>query len=233
MQAPDSRTDPEVLINGTYFVSRISGCCHSATIIDSRTSEEGKTEYFVHYRNRDRRLDEWVPLERIDVSRDPLMKRHPPTPSPSHEVGRFTRNQKRRMTEFHSASSLYCQNLCLLAKLFLDHKTLYYDVAPFMFYVLCESDREGYHVVGYFSKEKMSADNYNLACILTLPPFQKRGIGRFLITLSYELAKLEHTIGTPEKPLSDLGRVSYRSYWEDVIFHYLLQHPDCSISEIR
>lgn len=47
---------------------------------------------------------------------------------------------------------LYCQNLCLLAKLFLDHKTLYYDVAPFMFYVLCESDREGCHVVGYFSK---------------------------------------------------------------------------------
>ena len=23
---------------------------------------------------------------------------------------------------------LYCQNLCLLAKLFLDHKTLYFDV---------------------------------------------------------------------------------------------------------
>ena len=31
---------------------------------------------------------------------------------------------------------LYCQNLCLLAKLFLDHKTLYYDVEPFLFYVL-------------------------------------------------------------------------------------------------
>lgn len=25
-------------------------------------------------------------------------------------------------------NKLYCQNLCLLAKLFLDHKTLYYDV---------------------------------------------------------------------------------------------------------
>jgi hypothetical protein len=31
---------------------------------------------------------------------------------------------------------IYCQNLCLLAKLFLDHKTLYYDVDPFLFYVL-------------------------------------------------------------------------------------------------
>ena len=28
----------------------------------------------------------------------------------------------------------YCRNLCLLSKLFLDHKTLYYDVDPFMFY---------------------------------------------------------------------------------------------------
>lgn len=25
-------------------------------------------------------------------------------------------------------NTIYCQNLCLLAKLFLDHKTLYYDV---------------------------------------------------------------------------------------------------------
>jgi histone acetyltransferase HTATIP len=34
----------------------------------------------------------------------------------------------------------YAQNLCLLAKLFLDHKTLYYDTDPFLFYVMCECD---------------------------------------------------------------------------------------------
>ncbi len=33
-------------------------------------------------------------------------------------------------------NKMYCQNLCLLAKLFLDHKTLYYDVEPFLFYIL-------------------------------------------------------------------------------------------------
>ncbi len=44
------------------------------------------------------------------------------------------------------------QNLCYLAKLFLDHKTLYYDVDLFLFYVLCECDERGAHVVGYFSK---------------------------------------------------------------------------------
>ena len=43
---------------------------------------------------------------------------------------------------------VYCQNLCLLSKLFLDHKTLYFDVDPFLFYVLCERDAAGYHMVG-------------------------------------------------------------------------------------
>jgi len=46
----------------------------------------------------------------------------------------------------------YCQNLCLLAKFFLDHKTLYYDVEPFLFYVMTIGDSEGCHTVGYFSK---------------------------------------------------------------------------------
>ena len=46
----------------------------------------------------------------------------------------------------------YCQNLCLLAKFFLDHKTLYYDVEPFLFYVMTIGDAEGCHTVGYFSK---------------------------------------------------------------------------------
>lgn len=73
------------------------------------------------------------------------------------------------------ANKVYCQNLCLLSKLFLDHKTLYYDVDPFLFYVLCEVDSEGYHTVGYFSKEKNCQDNYNLACILTLPAYQRKG----------------------------------------------------------
>ena len=35
---------------------------------------------------------------------------------------------------------VYCENICLLAKLFLDHKTLYYDVEPFLFYVVCKVD---------------------------------------------------------------------------------------------
>lgn len=58
-----------------------------------------------------------------------------------------------------NVSTIYCQNLCLLAKLFLDHKTLYYDVEPFLFYVLTQNDVKGCHLVGYFSKVSISACN--------------------------------------------------------------------------
>lgn len=78
----------------------------------------------------------------------------------------------------------YAQNLCLLAKLFLDHKTLYYDTDPFLFYVMTEYDTRGFHIVGYFSKEKESTEDYNVACILTLPPYQRKGYGKLLIEFS-------------------------------------------------
>lgn len=124
-------------------------------------------------------------------------------------------------------SQLFAQNLSLFAKLFLDNKSIFFDVTSFNYYLLvhtpdCTSSPHP-QVVGFFSKEKMSWDNNNLACILVFPPWQRKGLGKILMGVSYELSRRENRLGGPEKPLSELGRRGYTRFWEARVAKAILE----------
>ncbi|KXT04036.1 hypothetical protein AC578_4945 [Pseudocercospora eumusae] len=123
---------------------------------------------------------------------------------------------------------LYCQNLSLFAKLFLETKSVFFDASTFLYYtlILRSSDHPHGTVAGFFSKEKMSWDNNNLACILVFPPYQRRGLGQILIGASYVLGRKEGRFGGPERPLSVPGKKGYVSYWSAEIARCLLSQPN-------
>ncbi|RYP05249.1 hypothetical protein DL764_003956 [Monosporascus ibericus] len=158
------------------------------------------------------------------------------------------------------------RNLSLFAKLFLDNKSVFFDVSGFNYFLLVYTPhnappeaaaqqtpssfssnpdqdpqapspptpptitspssssprRPRPHIVGFFSKEKMSWDNNNLACILVFPPWQRKGLGSVLMGVSYEISRREGVLGGPEKPISELGRRGYRSFWAGEIARWLL-----------
>lgn len=121
-------------------------------------------------------------------------------------------------------NQLYCMRFARIAKFFIEHKVICYDICPFMFYVVTVRDE----IAGYFSKERpILESDFNVSCILTFPQHQRKGVGSFLIALSYELSRREGKKGTPERPLSDLGRVSYARYWTTTVLQWLrVNQPD-------
>lgn len=121
----------------------------------------------------------------------------------------------------NESNKLYLQCLCLLGQLFLETKFICYNVDNFLFYVLF--DKLSGYAAGFFSKEKPpSWFEYNLACIIIFPPFQKLGLGNILIGFSYFLTRQAGKIGSPEKPLSKHGRRAYISYWCGEVCRILL-----------
>ncbi|CAG8950897.1 hypothetical protein HYFRA_00003114 [Hymenoscyphus fraxineus] len=125
------------------------------------------------------------------------------------------------------SDKLFCQNLSLFAKLFLGDKSVSYYTSLFYYYCLVHKDPTTGHqqVIGFFSKEKNSYDKNNLACILVFPPWQNMSLGKMLIGVSYEISRMEQSIGGPERPFSSLGEKSYRRYWQAELARWILEHP--------
>merc|ERR1712228_79929 len=159
--------------------------------------------------------------------------RHPP----GNEIYR-SREQNITIAAFEvdgNREHIYCQNVEYLAKFFLDHKTLEFDTTSFHFYIITEVSDAGCHFLSYFSKEKNPEKNFNLSCIMALPCHQRKGLGAFMISLSYGLSRCEAKNGTPETPLSDLGLISYRKFWASELLKILSTNSTptiCSLDEL-
>lgn len=67
--------------------------------------------------------------------------------------------------------------LLFLVAPFVNHDIMYFSLANLISYLLC-----------LIMQEKHSEESYNLACILTLPPYQRKGYGKFLIAFCKLLA---------------------------------------------
>lgn len=136
-----------------------------------------------------------------------------------------------------SIQRVYCEQLSYISRMFLDHKNLYNSIEAFLFYIICEIKDDGYHYVGYFSKEKVRDANAsnNLSCIMVMPFCQKSGYGKLLIEMSYALSMIEGKPGGPERPLSDLGHRTYVSFWTRRVVRVLLdlQESQETISILR
>jgi hypothetical protein len=110
----------------------------------------------------------------------------------------------------------------------LETKSVFFDASTFLYYTLVLRDSStspNGQVVGFFSKEKMSWDNNNIACILIFPPWLRRGLGQILIAASYELGRREERFGGPERPLSALGHKGYVAFWCGEVVRYILNLP--------
>uniref|UniRef100_A0A1I8AYG5 Histone acetyltransferase n=1 Tax=Meloidogyne hapla TaxID=6305 RepID=A0A1I8AYG5_MELHA len=139
----------------------------------------------------------------------------------------------------NSASIIYVCEFCLIPLLSLDLFKTHAKSCPCRFPPGNEIYRdmdEGlciWEVEGCFETEKNPSKNNNLSCLLTLPHAQGKGYGKLLIDLSYQFSKLEHKIGSPEHPLSDMGLLAYRSYWRSVLFSVLRQRNNAQTVAIK
>ncbi|QPG74801.1 hypothetical protein FOA43_002137 [Brettanomyces nanus] len=112
-----------------------------------------------------------------------------------------------------SRHKLFCQCMCLLAKFFLDNKSIFFNIDYFDFYVIYKVLDGVSAPMGFYSRELLSWENNNLSCIMVIPCYQKQHLGTKLIDFSYCLSRYQQMISGPERPLSQLGRITYLRYW--------------------
>lgn len=152
-------------------------------------------------------------------------KPHNKSIPPGSEIYRDTADENTQISVYEidgTKNAMFCQCLCLLGRLFLEDKAVFYDVGHFIFYVLVKFEllTGQMSVVGFYSLDKSVTVNI-IACIVVFPQYQDHGYGKTLISLAYSIARRKGVRGGPETPLSDLGTSAFKSYWRDSILTFI------------
>src|SRR4051794_39808813 len=77
-----STAEVEVIIGSKYYV-RLENHADSeeeiqyriGEVLSNRINYEGNQEYYIHFVDFNKRLDEWVPEDRIDIKKDVIFER--------------------------------------------------------------------------------------------------------------------------------------------------------------
>ncbi|KAK1315201.1 putative MYST-like histone acetyltransferase 1 [Acorus calamus] len=238
------------------------GKYHPVKVIERRrsgASEAGDYEYYVHYTEFNRRLDEWVNLEHLDL--DSVEADVDDKVDDKATSLKMTRNMKRKIEETHvegheelDPNSLReheeftkVKNIATIELGRYEIETWYFSPFPPEY-----SDCSKLYFCEFclnFMKRKEQLQRHMKKCDLKHPPgdeIYRSGTlsmfeescsspynGSVVDNTSYELSKKEGKVGTPERPLSDLGSVSYKGYWTRVLLDILKKHKgNISIKEL-
>ena len=102
--------DTDLEIGRTYMVRRLDNSWHAAEVIHKRMGEEGGLpEYYVHYENFNRRLDEWVTGDRIVNDGIGVADSAEVNNVADSGDRKITRNQKRKHDEINHVQKSYAE----------------------------------------------------------------------------------------------------------------------------
>lgn len=86
---------------------------HAADVLDTRTAPDGRKQYYVHFIGLDKRLDEWVPADKLSAPSTHVLARLESVPSlalPAElltqaDGQKITRRLKRKLEDSHVVAS--------------------------------------------------------------------------------------------------------------------------------